>query len=137
MNMFIGIVAVVVLLLVFVFVRKPKAETKSRLGGRRQSVSKPDPAFHAVSLGFPKNACDAAKAMEGRRFLSTAAPKIPLPECDAVECKCRFVHHKDRRSGDDRRDPYGQGFGGVATGSYEEEKRKRGERREDPPDETF
>jgi hypothetical protein len=37
--------------------------------------------------------------MSGKRFLSGAAPKIPLPGCDVLDCKCRFIHHKDRREG--------------------------------------
>jgi hypothetical protein len=137
MNMFVGIVLVVVLLLAYVFVHKPKAKTNERPATRRTASSTSGSEFHAVSLKYAASACDSAKAMEGRRFLSTAAPRIPLPDCDAAECKCRFVHHKDRRSGDDRRDTYGQGFGGGTTGSYEKEQRKRGERRDDPPDDVF
>ena len=55
--------------------------------------------FHAVSLKVGGTACDAARAMTGRRFLSAAAPKLPLPDCDVLECNCRFIHHKDRRAG--------------------------------------
>ena len=44
-------------------------------------------AYHAVSIKFPQDACSAAKAMAGRRFLATAPPKLPLPECDAAECR--------------------------------------------------
>jgi len=137
MNFFVGIVAVVILVLAYLFVHKPKAKSTERPETRRKVSSEPDSTYHAVSLKFPPSACDAAKAMAGRRFLSTAAPRIPLPECDALECKCRFVHHQDRRSGEDRRDAYAQGFGGGSTGTYEEEQRKRGERREDPPDDIF
>ncbi len=137
MYMFVGIVAVVILLLAYVFVHKPRTTPNERPAAHRQVSSTPDPAFHAVSIKYAANACDAAKAMEGRRFLSTAAPRIPLPECKAIECKCRFVHHKDRRTGDDRRDAYAQGFGSANTGTYEKEQRKRGERRDDPPDDTF
>ncbi|MGB5625758.1 MAG: hypothetical protein WBM61_08510, partial [Woeseiaceae bacterium] len=60
-------------------------------------------AFHAVSLKYSSNACDAAKAMTGRRFLAGAAPQLPLKGCNALECRCGFAHHSDRRSGSDRR----------------------------------
>jgi hypothetical protein len=137
MNMFAGIVAVVILLLVYFFIRQPKTKSNVRPAERRHVSSKADSTFHAVSLKFTSRACEAAKAMDGRRFLSTAAPRIPLPACDALECSCRFVHHDDRRSGDDRRNTYAQGFGGGNTGSFEQEQRKRGERRDDPPDDGF
>lgn len=137
MRLFAAIVLVVLLLLLFMFFRRRGATENSRPNERRQLPIDNTKKFHAVSLKFASSACAAAKAMEGRRFLSSAAPRIPLPECDVLECKCRFVHHKDRRSGDERRTPFGQGFGGGTTGSYEEEQRKRGERREDPPEDPF
>ena len=59
--------------------------------------SGPGTEYHAVSIKLSGNACGAAREMEGRRFLSSAAPKLPLAECDVLECKCRFVHHQDRR----------------------------------------
>lgn len=134
MKIFVGIIVIVLLLAAYTFVRRQKPASNVRPDSHRRVGTQQDTTFHAVSLKFPATACEAAKAMEGRRFLSSAAPRIPLPECDVLECKCRFVHHKDRRAGDDRRNIYGQGFGGASTGSYEEEQRKRGERREDPPD---
>jgi hypothetical protein len=86
-------------------------------------------AYHAVSIKLAANACEAAREMSGRRFLSSAAPRLPLPECDALDCRCRFVHHKDRRSGTDRRSPFAAaGFGG-GTGSYEKERRAGIDRR--------
>ena len=85
--------------------------------------------YHAVSIKFDSKACEAAKALSGRRFLSDAAPRLPLAGCDAPECNCRFAHHKDRRSGSDRRSPFAAaGFGG-GTGSFEKERRERAGRR--------
>jgi hypothetical protein len=91
--------------------------------------------YHAVSIKYDRNACEAAKAMSGRRFLSAGAPRLPLPDCDVSECNCRFTHHKDRRSGSDRRSPFAAtGFGG-GTGSFEKERReKAGRRKEDAED---
>ena len=137
MRIFVGIVVVVILLLVLVFTRKPKNSTNVRPAERGRISQGTKSKFHAVSLRFPASACGAAKAMEGRRFLSTAAPQLPLPECDVLECKCRFIHHDDRRKGDDRRNPYTQGFGDGNTGTFQQEQRKRGERRDDPPDDNF
>jgi hypothetical protein len=45
----------------------------------------------------------AAREAEGKRFLSAAAPMLPLKGCTATKCQCRYVHHSDRRSVRDRR----------------------------------
>jgi len=137
MSTYVGILAILILLLVLVFVRRPKEKEKPRPTARRISPGKPDTTYHAVSLKCPPNACDAARAMEGERYLSANAPNIPLPDCDAVTCKCRYVHHKDRRGRDDRRNPWAPGFGGSSTGSYEQEQRKSGERRNESSDDEF
>ncbi len=85
--------------------------------------------YHAVSLRYSSSACDAAKAMTGRRFLSGAAPKLPLPDCDALECRCAFAHHSDRRSGEDRRSPFKPTIYAGGTGAMGVERRERAERR--------
>ena len=87
--------------------------------------------YHAVSLQYSSNACDAAKAMTGRRFLSSAAPRLPLPECDSLECRCRFAHHSDRRTGKDRRSPFSPARSTDSTGSFKAERRQKKDRRED------
>ena len=85
--------------------------------------------FHAVSIKYAGRACDAAKNMTGRRFLATAAPKLPLPECDVLDCGCRFAHHEDRRSRQDRRSPFGPGGASGTTGSFNTEQRGGSDRR--------
>ena len=91
--------------------------------------------YHAVSVRIGESACLAAKTIEGKRFLAAEAPQLPLAECSSGEdCRCRFVHHEDRRAGRDRRSPFApSGFAG-GTGKYEEEQRKRGDRRADQDD---
>ena len=84
--------------------------------------------FHAVSIKYPTNVCEAAKQMSGRRFLATAAPKLPLADCNVLDCSCRFTHHKDRRAGRDRRSPFRQ----SRTGTDDAEQRDdSGGRREE------
>ena len=85
--------------------------------------------YHAVSLKYSSTACDAAKAMTGRRFLSNAAPRLPLPECDSLECRCRFVHHDDRRAGKDRRSPFSPARPTAGTGTFKAERRQNEDRR--------
>jgi LPXTG-motif cell wall-anchored protein len=85
--------------------------------------------FHAVSIRITGQSCRAAQEMSGRRFLATAAPKLPLPECDVLECKCRFAHHDDRRSNKDRRSPFRPGGVAGSTGSFASEQRGGEDRR--------
>lgn len=85
--------------------------------------------FHAVSITHSGSACKAAVEMAGRRFLATAAPKLPLPDCDSLECKCRFAHHDDRRSNKDRRSPFGPGGSATSTGAFTKERRDGTDRR--------
>jgi hypothetical protein len=85
--------------------------------------------FHAVSIRYTGRACAAAQNMDGRRFLASAAPKLPLPECDSLECTCRFAHHEDRRSHKDRRSPFGPGGTAGLTGSFKTEQRTGHDRR--------
>jgi len=122
--------AAVVLLILWLFVRR-----------RGQSKQPPEPAkpkdtggtaYHAVSLKIDaQHACDAAKEMTGRRFLSNAAPRLPLAGCNSIECRCRFTHHKDRRTGKDRRSPFvTSGYSGT-SGSFKTERRERRDRRKE------
>ena len=130
MSISMAIVLIVILALVFLLTRRKDPAPDKRPRAASPVKSSATSEFHAVSLKYPSTACSAAKSLEGKRFLSNAAPRIPLADCDVLECKCRFVHHKDRRAGDDRRDPYSQGFGGE-TGKHPIEQRKRRDRRED------
>ncbi len=87
--------------------------------------------FHAVAIKYSENVCDAAKAMTGRRFLASAAPRLPLPECDLQECRCKFSHYDDRREGRDRRSPFAPGGPTGATGSFQHERREKTDRRKE------
>lgn len=120
----------VVLLVIWLFVRRRNRMPPSQESERIEDTG--STAYHAVSIKFDANACEAAKALSGRRFLSSAAPRLPLPECNVLECRCRFAHHKDRRSGKDRRSPFAAAGYGGGTGSYEQERRESvGRRRDD------
>ncbi len=112
-----------------------KKATRPKYEQHKKQASVKNTRFHAVSIRFATDACEAAKNLESRRFLSSVAPRIPLPDCDAAECKCRFKHHTDRRAGNDRRDAWGRGFAGPLTGQYPKEQRKGGDRRGNTPGE--
>jgi hypothetical protein len=100
------------------------------LFGRGEPEQKPLPAkkavnpWHAVSIVPGAPACDAANGLRGQKFLSRAAPALPLKTCTARTCTCRYEHHDDRRKGPRRAHELG-----VAIDGYDSvEKRSRGKR---------
>lgn len=107
-------------------IRRGNSEVQETSATRRV---KNTAAFHAVSLKYSSNACDAAKAMTGRRFLASAAPRLPLPDCDALECRCGFDHHADRRTGKERRNPFSSVHYAGGTGTFKAERRSKEDRR--------
>lgn len=128
MSLSIGIILAVALIVLLVLSKRSKATTERRPTVTSQEQTTTTTRFHAVSIQAVNNACEAAKSLEGKRFLSSAAPRLPLPECDAFECKCRFVHHADRRSGVDRRGRVPPNVL-ASTGSYGGKERRFRERR--------
>jgi hypothetical protein len=132
------IALMVVLIAALVYVRRKDKVEESRPEPVKSSRSTTS-SFHAVSISFDNYACPAAKEMAGRRFLSTAAPRLPLPDCSALQCNCKFKHHDDRRAGKDRRSPFSPaGLASAASGKHEQEQRQGTDRRKDTdPDDLF
>ena len=138
MGVVIGIVLTVVLVVLIVMNRRDKTTIDRRPSRPSPSdLAKTGSQYHAVSIHFADSACEAAKAMEGKRFLASAAPRIPLPDCDMATCKCRFSHYKDRRRGEDRRGRIPENMLGTTGGYSGNERRFRGDRRNDDDPEDF
>jgi hypothetical protein len=124
-------VGVIVLLLIVAFLvwrRKKRANELRAAGAKEIDLMATTSKFHAVSIRPGPDACRAALGLAGQRFLSDAAPSIPLPSCEAENCRCRFVHFSDRRDGDDRRSPFPAAIG-IDTGTWRTEQRQSGDRR--------
>ena len=62
--------------------------------------------FAAVSIHPGLIACEAVEKLAGTRFLEADAPELPVAGCREQQCQCRYRYHDDRRSSDNRRDPY-------------------------------
>ena len=117
------------LLVAWLYLRRRAAAREAQKAVTVTRKKAEDTTYHAVSIKFGRDACAAAKGITGERFLATEAPRIPLPGCDAAVCECRFTHHKDRRSGKDRRSPFGAGSVGGGTGRFDAERRQQADRR--------
>jgi hypothetical protein len=126
-----------VILIAWLYLRRRNEARKAQEVAAASAKKATNTAFHAVSIKFGKHACAAAKGMTGQRFLASQAPQIPLPDCDAATCECRFTHHTDRRSGKDRRSPFGAGSVGGGTGRFDAERRQKSDRRKSHDDDLF
>jgi hypothetical protein len=80
--------------------------------------------WHAVTLVAPSGACTAVAGLKGKRFLSADAPRLPLPQCDAARCDCKYRHYDDRRGGPRRADEKG-----APAGRVTQNRRAKGGRR--------
>ncbi|MFQ5756979.1 MAG: hypothetical protein ACE5H7_12950 [Acidiferrobacterales bacterium] len=77
---------------------------------RRESTDEPvatnvyvSTPHRAVSVRYGRDACEAVRQLAEKRLLSKEAPPLPLRECTAEHCGCRYVPHPDRRSGGEER----------------------------------
>ncbi len=74
---------------------RPVAE-KSTSGPPKKSP------WHAVSIVRGRCACEVVCQLNGQRWLSNQAPKVPVTGCDSAQCSCHYRHHEDRRVQDRR-----------------------------------
>jgi hypothetical protein len=82
-----------------------RVHAELRLSGRPvQSLRVVNP-YHAVRIAHQTACCKKVVELNGQLFLAAEAPKIPLPDCDAPKCRCRYIHSEDRRSTEERREP--------------------------------
>ncbi|MDH3712852.1 MAG: hypothetical protein OET44_03270 [Gammaproteobacteria bacterium] len=126
MAIWISVFLVVFLVLLLIARHRPANKTRE----------KPPPEtgeFRGVEVAFSERDCCAwVKNLKGARLLPHQARlfPLPLPECDAANCRCRYLHFKDRRHDDDRRIPFSTLYG--AFGRFTTDERRNGqERRKD------
>jgi len=99
MQIVILIAAMILGTIVFFTLRRASSTSRNaRKRDRRTGFAAPDP-FHAVSIQSKKNGCPAVESLKLQRFLSEEAPALPLADCCAQGCTCKYIHHADRRGG--------------------------------------
>jgi len=98
-----AVILAIILTLMFVkFLRyHAKKQLKEKLDISTTQLRKP--AFRCVEIKTDGRACEHVQSLKNKRILVEFAPLIPLNNCDATECNCRYVRYNDRRSGIDRR----------------------------------
>lgn len=90
----------------------------------------PGSDMHAVSIQMGPFPCDAVRGLREQRFLSADAPPLPRPGCDKSRCDCRYRHHGDRRTHEERRYPI-PALNGFDSMHQHGERRSTGDRRAD------
>jgi len=55
-------------------------------------------SYHAVTIRYHKDACLAVRELDGKKFLSNKAPRLPVQGCTMQNCGCKYVHYDDRRT---------------------------------------
>lgn len=80
-----------------------RIDAQVRTSGRPVEHRRIGNPYHAVSIEQGLRCCEAARDLDGQRFLSSDAPLLPLEGCSQSTCHCRYVHHDDRRAARDRR----------------------------------
>lgn len=85
------------------WIKRTRIGAQMRTSGRPVEHHRVGNPYHAVSIDTGTKACAESRKLEGRRFLASAAPMLPLPSCKSPVCKCHYLHYNDRRRGQDRR----------------------------------
>jgi hypothetical protein len=109
------------------------AQFKARARKETVQVHRVTNPYHAVSVVcgnslMGNSRCPAAKAIEGKRFLASEAPQLPLAGCTCRDCQCRYRHHDDRRAEPRRASDQGMP---LAHWPGQEKRQQRGRRMSD------
>ena len=104
MNNWLYVLILIVIVLFWLYLKRSKAHS-SPTPKHSSTASSRKKEFSAVSIQIGPHACSAANYLRDKKFLSSQAPALPLSKCDISDCRCKYSHHKDRRSEDDRRYP--------------------------------
>lgn len=109
-----------------------KSPVKKSMPARAPAEETDSREYRAVSIQCKENGCSAAKALAGKRFLTSVAPQIPLAECDNAACHCSYARHDDQRAdADDRRSVHSLKTELYTRTAEHERRMKNGRRRND------
>lgn len=109
-------------------------KTSTRILAKKNKSASPNKssAHRAAEIAFDECACEAARQIEGKRFLVCDVPPIPVPDCTSANCQCSYVRHNDRRSWyEDRRALFSLKADLHTIGGNTERRSKEGRRADD------
>ena len=106
MGIVLSVVVPLGLAVTLVWLRKRKHPSRERLPSSNNRHADGD-AFQGIEIVAARDACDAVRHLEGKRFLSRSAPRLPLNDCTMSRCDCTFKKIGDRRADIRRWSDYG------------------------------
>ena len=74
-------------------------QVRPSTGGDERSSTQ----WRAVRIAPGLICCDAVGKLADQVFLASESPTLPLGNCSQKDCRCKYIHLEDRRSGGDRR----------------------------------
>ena len=104
----IAVMLVAVLLIIPRIFRKPPASSRAKQKLSSSESGSEVSQWRAVRIAPGLMSCSAVQKLARTRFLASNSPSLPLQNCSQRECKCKYVHLDDRRSGGDRRVELGE-----------------------------
>ena len=97
-----GLTTAVLIALLIVYFFSKTGQGKPSRKPQSQASRKHSP-YQSASIRPGPEACQTAKRLGAKRFLSSNVPQLPLASCSQDSCACRYQRHVDRRSEEDRR----------------------------------
>ena len=111
MDMILIVAAIAVAVIAFYLLLSKLLSRRSARAGTAKAAAGEDRSaaqWRAVKVAPGLICCAAVGKLEGQVFLSRLSPRLPLDACDVKDCRCKYVHLEDRRSGGDRRAALGE-----------------------------
>ena len=121
------IAAVLVLLVTNLLNRGGRSRKAGKSLSDAQTANAEASRWRAVKIAPGLISCDAVNTHADRVFLASSAPRLPLEGCDEQQCRCKYIHLEDRRSGGDRRIHLGD-LGAFLPANQVERRHSRGRR---------
>jgi len=110
-------IAVLAAIVAFLWHRK-KTSTQTE-------AAPPSNRFHGVTIKFRADACPAVRMFESTRFLAKEAPRLPLENCTAPRCHCRYEHYDDRRTEERRESSEQTKFEGEQRREHKDRRKRQ------------
>lgn len=100
-------VAVLIVTILWLLSRRSSSDVRpkhlQKVSSASNVVDRSTTRWRAVKISSGLMCCEAASKLSDQVFLSSESPRLPLDGCTETDCRCKYVHLDDRRSGGDRR----------------------------------
>lgn len=96
-------ITLIVLIVLWFWLHHKSTVSSEKVHQKEEFIKTHPKVYHGISIHQCAKACANVKNLHGKRMLASEAVALPVFGCTVKKCTCSYVHHKDRRSGEDRR----------------------------------